>query len=131
MRQSQGGSHGQVTSAGSLLATLQPSGCNRTIQVNHCKMPDYSNFGIPARPKPGKRGPSPDREMHYKVHSTAKGTIPAIRCKECLDLPPIKSNEAIARELERLAEASGIWTLEETRGCSNQDRDNHILPVAL
>ena len=102
-----------------LAATINLPGSQRTIQVNHCKMPDCSNFGVPARTEKGKPGPSADRDMNYKVHSTAKGTIPAVRCKACLDLPPIKSNASIRAEVERLAEASGIWTLEESTGCSN------------
>ena len=83
-----------------LAATINLPGSQRTLQVNHCKMPDCSNFGVPARTEKGKPGPSADRDLHYKVHSTAKGTIPAVRCKACLDLPPIKSNASIRAEVE-------------------------------
>ena len=114
-----------------LAATINLPGSQRTIQVNHCKMPDCSNFGVPARTEKGKPGPSADRDMNYKVHSTAKGTIPAVRCKACLDLPPIKSNASIRAEVERLAEASGIWTLEESTGCSNDGCGNHHRPIAF
>ena len=114
-----------------LAATIELPGTERTIQVNHCKMPHCSNFGVPARTKKGKPGPSADRDKHYKVHSTAKGTIPAIRCKVCLDMPPIKSNASIVAEVERLVEASGIWTLEESTCCGNTGCENHDRPIAL
>ena len=114
-----------------LAATINLPGSQRTIQVNHCKMPDCSNFGVPARTEKGKPGPSADRDMNYKVHSTAKGTIPAVRCKACLDLPPIKSNASIRAEVERLAQATGIWTLEESTGCSNDGCGNHHRPIAF
>ena len=29
----------------------------------------------------GKTGPSSDRDMNYKVHSTNKGQVPALKCK--------------------------------------------------
>ena len=35
------------------------------------------------------------------------------------------------REAERLAEANGIWSLEESTGCSNRDCDNHTRPIAF
>ena len=114
-----------------LAATIDLPGVQRTIQVNHCKMPDCSNFGIPARTKHGKTGPSADRDMRYKVHSTNKGTTPAIRCKVCLDMPPIKSNASIVAEVERLAAESGIWSVEESTACHNAECENHAHPIAL
>ena len=112
-------------------AAFDLPGSQRTIQVNHCKTPDCSNFGVPARTKPGKTGPSKDRDMHYKLHSTKGGQIPSVRCKACLDNPPVRSNASIVKEIERLAEESGIWTLEETMGCADADCQNHDRPVAL
>ena len=114
-----------------LAATINLPGSQRTIQVNHCKMPDCSNFGVPARTEKGKPGPSADRDMNYKVHSTAKGTIPAVRCKACLDLRRSSPNASIRAEVERLAEATGIWTLEESTGCSNDGCGNHHRPIAF
>ena len=114
-----------------LPASITLPGAERTIQVNHCKMPTCSNFGVPARWQPGKTGRSPDRDMHYRLHSTGKGMIPCIRCKGCLDNPPIKSNASIAREVERLAEESGIWALEEQKGCGNAECENHARPIAF
>ena len=48
----------------------------RTIQVNRCKIPDYSNFGVPARTRHGKTEPSAERDKHNKVPSTKR----AARC---------------------------------------------------
>ena len=114
-----------------LPAIIKLPGETRAIQVNHCKMPDCSNFGIPARTKHGKRGPSADRDLHYKVHSTKRGQIPSVRCKECKDNPPIKSNDSIRQEVDRLMGEDGIWTLEESTGCRNEDCDNHDRPVGF
>ena len=114
-----------------LPATIKLPGIERTIQVNHCKMPDCRNFGVPARTKHAKPGPSRGRDPHYKVHSTKAGTVPAIRCKECKDVPPIKSNDCIAQEVERLAEESGIWTLLESAVCGNNQCENHYRPIAF
>ena len=114
-----------------LPASIDLIGAERTLQVNHCRMPDCENFGVPARHQHGKRGPSPDRDMHYKVHSTLKGTAPSVRCKSCLDNPPMKSNACIAAEFERLVDLSGIRTLEETRACRNDECVNSNRPITI
>ena len=111
-------------------ATIDQFGWTREVQVNHCRMPDCANFGIPASHRPQKPGPSPNRDTRYKVHSTNKGQVPSIKCKSCGENPPLKSNASIVREVERLAEATGIPTPEESASCPNQDCDNHGLSVA-
>lgn len=35
------------------------------------------NFGIPAKVEPTKPGPSPDRDLHYKLTKAAKGRNPS------------------------------------------------------
>ena len=114
-----------------LPAVIELPGATRTVQVNHCKMPACPNYGVPARTEHGKPGPSADRDMHYKLHSTSKGQIPAVRCKECLDNPPVKSNAAIAEEVSRLADESGVWHLEERMGCSKQECPNRDRFIAF
>ena len=113
-----------------LPATADIVGAERVIQVNHCRAPTCDNYGIPARHQHGKPGPSQDRDMHYKVHSTKQGQIPSIRCKACLDNPPIKSNESIVSEINRLTDITGVWTLEEFASCSNEDCENHGKSIA-
>ena len=113
-----------------LPADIVLPGLQRTIQVNHCRMPACANFGVPARTERGRPGPSADRDEHYKLHSTAKGRIPAVRCKVCLDNPPVKSNAAIAAEVQRVADESGVWHLEEKTACRNPDCENHQHTIA-
>ena len=105
-------------------------GEERTIQVNHCRQPTCQNFGVPARHETQKPGPSPGRDPAYKLHSTSKGQIPSLRCKLCLDNPPVKSNASVVSEVQRLADAGGLWTREETAFCPNVDCENHGLSVA-
>ena len=93
-------------------------------------MPACENFGVPARAEHGKPGPSRDRDMAYKVY-TSSGKVPGIRCKACGDTPPIKSNDAIAAEVDRLSDESGIWRLEERTACRNGDCENGARPIAL
>ena len=109
--------------------TIDLIGEQRTIQVNHCRMPDCKNFGIPARHQHGKRGPSDDRDMHYKVHSTSKGTVPSVRCKSCHDNPPMKSNASIASEIRRIVDLSGFHTPEETAACRKAQCENSWRPI--
>ena len=86
---------------------------------------------VNTRTEPGKTGPSEDRDPHYKPHSTKGGTIPAVRCKACLDMPPVRSNTSIAQEVARLAAESGIWRLEEMKGCGNTECENNRRPIGF
>ena len=74
------------------------------IQTNHCRTPGCANFGVPARTRPGKTGPSTDRDPHYAIISTSKGQEPALRCKACNGKGAVRSNAAIAEEIERIAD---------------------------
>ena len=62
----------------------------RDIQVNHCRMPDCDNYGVPPRIEKGKPGPSVERDPHYNIVSTNKGRVPSLKCKCCGEKPPIK-----------------------------------------
>ena len=106
-------------------------GVIRTIQVNHCRMPDCENFGVPASPTHSKPGRPQGRDPHYQRGSGRRGTLPAVICKACRDKPPIKSNAGIVAEIDRLTDADGLLRLEETTGCRNEDCENHGLPVAF
>ncbi len=105
------------TANASILGTPFP------VQVNHCRTPGCANFGVPARTSPGKRGPSKDRDLRYKLTSTAKGQEPAIECKACRGKGAVRSNAAIAEEIERIA--GYVRPLEhrfacKTEGCANE-----------
>ena len=102
----------------------------RTLQVNHCRMPDCENFGVPARTTKGGRGRSKDRDMRYRLSTTSRSMIPSVHCKACSDKPPVKSNAAIAAEIDRLVGIDGLLRPEETTGCRNEACENHDRPVA-
>ncbi len=92
------------------------------IQINHCRTPGCANFGVPARTKRGKTGPSRDRDLRYKLNSTAKGQEPAIECKACKGKGAIRSNTAIAEEVERIADYARPLEHRfacKTGGCAN------------
>ncbi len=93
------------------------------IQTNHCRTPDCVNFGAPARTRPGKTGPSKDRDPRYRVISTAKGQEPAIECKACRGKGAVRSNAAIAEEIGRIADYARPLEHRfacKTEGCANQ-----------
>lgn len=92
------------------------------IQTNHCRTPGCANFGVPARTAPGKRGPSKDRDPHYTVVSTSQGQEPALKCKACEGQGAVRSNEAIAEEVERIADYARPLEYRvacKTQGCPN------------
>ena len=93
------------------------------IQTNHCRTPGCANFGVPARTRPGKTGPSTDRDLRYKLTSTAKGQEPAVECKACNGKGAIRSNAAIAEEVERIADYARPLEYRvacNTGGCANE-----------
>ena len=92
------------------------------IQVNHCRMPDCDNFGVPAKTTPVKTGRSSDRDrdLHYTLSNTGKGRVAALKCKCCGEKPPLKSNHGIAEELTRLSAP----LFEDDRGCQRSDCEN-------
>ncbi len=95
------------------------------IQTNHCRTPGCVNFGVPARTRPGKTGPSTDRDPHYAVISTSKGQEPALRCKACNGKGAVRSNAAIAEEIERIADYARPLEHRyacKTAGCPNEGR---------
>ncbi len=92
------------------------------VQANHCRTPGCANFGVPARTKRGKSGPSRDRDLRYKLTSTAKGQEPAIECKACKGKGAIRSNAGIAEEIERIADYARPLEHRfacKTEGCTN------------
>ena len=67
------------------------------IQVNFCKNPHCENYGIPAAQTTG-RGAQRDR---YAVVGAGR-QFPVLKCHACGEYPPLKSNQGIAEERERL-----------------------------
>ena len=67
------------------------------IQVNFCKNPLCENYGTPAAQKTG-RGAQRDR---YTVVIAGR-QFPVLKCHACGEYPPLKRNQGIAEERERL-----------------------------
>lgn len=101
-------------------ASLLKLGANDAlyIQINFCKNPQCKNFGVPAKEELTKPGPSPDRDLNYKVTNTSKGRVPAILCKSCKEKIPIKSNAGISAEFERITRP--ILTRKEKLSCKTK-----------
>lgn len=91
------------------------------IQVNFCKNPACSNFGVraPEAAKRGVRGP-------YAKVSAGAG-MPMLRCNACGEHFPIKSNAGIAEELDRMKAASSS---RDEPACPVENCSNHEIPVS-
>lgn len=79
------------------------------IQVNFCKNPTCANFGVPASAEKQSRGPvAKDRiRDNYTVkgagYSEGRAGTPIIYCEWCKETPPLKSNQGICEEVERVS----------------------------
>jgi transposase-like protein len=78
------------------------------IQVNFCKNPSCANFGVPASSAKQPRGPGAAGRGRdsYRVEGDTHGrgvTAPVITCLFCKEAPPIKSNQGVHEERERMA----------------------------
>ena len=50
-------------------------GDQKNIQVNHSRMPDCDNYGIPAHHEYSKSSSASDRDRNYVIHSTRGGQV--------------------------------------------------------
>ncbi len=103
------------------------------IQVNFCKNPKCSNFGVPVQQgsrllKDVKRNKKPD--PNYKMSSGGKG-CPGYICKNCRETFQAKSNQAIASEYN-LASNYLVASRQEPScarpACENQGKGIHSNP---
>lgn len=97
------------------------------IQVNHCKNPSCCNFGV-APWQFVKRGrPALDALRDtYKLSNEGKD-LPHLWCLVCSERPPIKSNLAVAEELERMLQ--DLRPRPEAH-CPDTQCVNHSVPVS-
>jgi transposase-like protein len=91
------------------------------IQVNFCKNPHCENYGTPAAQTTG-RGAQRDR---YAVVSAGR-QYPVLKCHTCGEYPPLKSNQSIAEERERLGIYLGV---PPEPSCPGVDCANHGVGV--
>lgn len=95
------------------------------IQINFCKNPRCSNFGIPASAtKPSQSSPSSGQSGHYRIVASLPGT-PLMRCTSCGETFPVKSNLAIAEELARLS----AFLVPTTYCCPVEQCSNHAVSI--
>lgn len=78
------------------------------IQVNFCKNPNCPNFGEPASSEKQPRGPGAKERGRdrYRVTGSTHGRerlVPVLTCLMCNESPPIKSNQGVHEERERMA----------------------------
>lgn len=95
------------------------------IQVNFCKNPRCSNYGVPPRPLVGRWQGTPDT---YHLSGTGRfPAAPVLACKSCGEFPPLKSNAAIAEERDRLLKDIAI---APEPGCPDPRCSSHQVPVS-
>lgn len=93
------------------------------IQVNFCKNPECENYGIPAAQTTG-RGAQRDR---YAVVSAGR-QFPVLKCHACGEYPPLKSNQGIAEERERLG---AYLSVPPEPSCPDLDCANNGIGVSI
>jgi transposase-like protein len=93
------------------------------IKVNFCKNPACGNFGMPASTEIQSRGRRKGQDS-YTISGSSDGQY--LKCQKCNEHPPIKSNQGINEELERI---SSYLEPDESPSCRNEDCDNHYTPL--
>jgi transposase-like protein len=91
------------------------------IQVNYCKNPHCTNFGLPI----GKRAAHGTNA--YKIVASGKG-MPQGYCNGCGEHFPLKSNQGISEELSRMMRA--LEPAVPPPSCPNPSCQNHGTEVA-
>ncbi|MDD5241678.1 MAG: hypothetical protein PHG47_08155 [Sulfuricella sp.] len=95
------------------------------IQVNYCKNPACLNYGVPALEKlSGQKRVSAGHDSY--IASGGGTSMPVLKCKLCNEFPSIKSNVAIAEELNRML---ADLRLEPEPSCPDTQCANHSVPV--
>jgi transposase-like protein len=100
------------------------------IQVNFCKNPNCANFGVAASSEKQPKGPGA-RERGRDNYRIAGGThgrgisIPVITCLVCNEAPPIKSNQGVHEERERMA----AYLALAVPSCPGESCPNRQVPV--
>lgn len=101
------------------------------IQVNYCKNPRCPNFGVSASTNEQPRGPKANeggRDFYTIAGSGGHmGYTITLRCKLCNERPPLKSNRAIAEEIDRLS----AYLVERAKTCPNEQCENHTIDLKV
>ncbi len=93
------------------------------IQVNFCRNPGCSNFGIPPDPhqKTGGRGNTAQGADGYKINGDGQGTS-SLLCHHCGKSSRMKSNKAVYEEYRR--QGGILFSFAPVR-CRDQSCENH------
>lgn len=94
----------------------------RGINVNFCKNPACTNFGIPV-PEVGQKGPGAKNE--YTIVANGAG-IPAARCNHCGETFTLKSNQGVFEEAYRLLSKHHMAS-----SCPDAACENHRVPTTV
>ncbi len=94
------------------------------IQVNFCKNPVCKNFGVPASAKRQPRGRGVKSKDAYTLNGGSKDA-PAIHCHACNEFPPLKSNQGIADEIQRIS----AYLVRQDVCCPNSLCPNHAVSI--
>ena len=105
-----------------------PNGEARAIQVNFCKNPLCQNYGVPASLRKFARRvtaipvlPGAD----YTISGAGAG-FPVLLCRLCGESLPMKSNQGISEEIDRI---SGYLKLPQPPSCPNASCEHHAVPL--
>ncbi len=96
------------------------------IQINFCKNPNCSNFGVPAS-QTSTRGSAARKQPNAYAVVAAGAGVPMLRCNSCGEHMPMKSNQGIAEELARMRQAQPS---AEEPACPDAACANHSVPVS-
>ena len=91
------------------------------IQYNFCKNLNCSQFGLIPSDLPNKRGTT----STYAFVSGGK-QYPLLKCNVCSESPPLKSNQGIQEEIERL---SKYLIPKDALACPNAGCGNNTVPL--
>lgn len=91
------------------------------IQYNFCKNPACENFGIEA-----EQDSAPGVKGRYAIVGGGKD-FPLLKCSCCGEYPPLKSNQGIYEELERIS--SYLKLSQASICCPNDGCSNHTVPL--
>lgn len=96
------------------------------IQHNHCKNPNCNNFGIPAETTKATYGSN-----SYIVVGGSKGgeNVPHLKCNSCGEVFPMKSNQGIKEELDRISSYLALSNASDKATCPNGACTNHAVPI--
>lgn len=93
------------------------------IQVNFCKNPACGNYNSPASVEAQQLGrhADPSKKDSYILGGTGYDVF--IQCRKCRETPPVKSNQGIKEELDRIT--AYLRESPDDYSCPNPDCSNH------